>query len=367
MSKLSRLDKANYAIGVLGKLGVSKEQAFGALGSLAGESGLSLNTGAYNPKDPGGSIGIGQWNGRRARALKEFAAARGTSWKDFHTQVDFMAKELQTTHKSALNALKAAPNRTAASRAWTTKYEMPSEPHHKTRAQNADYFASLSAGTAKNVVTKDESVSGAQLPPDDTTTTALAEDASATRQERNKGIFGKLTDTLNEVADGISGAGDAITGKVTDAQNSVRDSSFFGDTSALGMVGAIAGGLVGGAPGSVIGGLLGQGIDRVVNRTEDETSSVDSSTDDGGIGGSIGRALGNLFGGGGGDSWGSTSSGRANAGFGWADQDRDGVVDAERQASGGMSGGFLGNNMGASSSGSHGEGPGHDSKGKSKK
>ncbi len=63
--------------------GWSPAQAAGIVGNLVHESGGRLNPGALNPgdgSDGSDSIGIGQWNGTRAAALKDFAAKAGKPW-----------------------------------------------------------------------------------------------------------------------------------------------------------------------------------------------------------------------------------------------------------------------------------------------
>jgi hypothetical protein len=75
-------------------------------GNLLAESGL--NTGAFNPRDPGGSIGIGQWNRERKAAYMAFAKAKGTSWRDFRTQLEFVAHELNTSEGKTGAALRRA-------------------------------------------------------------------------------------------------------------------------------------------------------------------------------------------------------------------------------------------------------------------
>ncbi|ASY64481.1 Phage protein [Sinorhizobium sojae CCBAU 05684] len=89
--------------------GGSPVMAAGIIGNLVQES--SLNTSALNPgdgTDGSDSIGLGQWNGPRAKALKAFAAKRGASPDDFSTQLDFVLHELETTEGAAYERLKAA-------------------------------------------------------------------------------------------------------------------------------------------------------------------------------------------------------------------------------------------------------------------
>ena len=49
-------DRAQAALNYFMSQGYTKNQAAGIVGNLMGESGL--NPGAYNPNDPGGSIGL---------------------------------------------------------------------------------------------------------------------------------------------------------------------------------------------------------------------------------------------------------------------------------------------------------------------
>lgn len=75
--------------------GHSPAAAAGIVGNLVQESGL--NPGAINRGDGADgshSIGIGQWNAGRAKALQQFAAERGTSVGDLNTQLAFVQHEL---------------------------------------------------------------------------------------------------------------------------------------------------------------------------------------------------------------------------------------------------------------------------------
>ncbi|RVI69331.1 hypothetical protein CN187_09005 [Sinorhizobium meliloti] len=107
--------------------GWAPHQAAGIVGNLTAESGSSLNTQARNPgdgSDGSDSIGLAQWNGARAKALKAFAAARGTDWTDFDTQVDFIDHELRTSERAAGENLARSANAEEASAAFTG-YERP--------------------------------------------------------------------------------------------------------------------------------------------------------------------------------------------------------------------------------------------------
>jgi hypothetical protein len=94
---------------LMSKHGLSNAAASGLVGQLSQESGF--NTHAVNAgdgTDGSDSIGMGQWNGKRARALRAFAANQGKPADDFETQLDFVVHELGTTEKGAGNRLKAA-------------------------------------------------------------------------------------------------------------------------------------------------------------------------------------------------------------------------------------------------------------------
>lgn len=91
--------------------GLADHRAAGIVGNLIQES--SLSTSAVNPgdgSDGSNSIGIGQWNGSRARALHAFAATKGKPVDDFYTQLDFVMHELGTSESAAGQALARARN-----------------------------------------------------------------------------------------------------------------------------------------------------------------------------------------------------------------------------------------------------------------
>lgn len=83
--------------------GWSPVQAAGMVGGFMGES--SLNPAAYNPNDPGGSIGLAQWNGPRRTAFEQFA---GDKARDPFTQLSFANNELRSTEGHAGKMLSSA-------------------------------------------------------------------------------------------------------------------------------------------------------------------------------------------------------------------------------------------------------------------
>jgi len=107
--------------------GWAPHQAAGIVGNLQAESGSSLNTQARNAgdgSDGSDSIGLAQWNGKRARALKDFAAAQGKDWHDFDVQVDFIDHELRTDERAAGENLARSTNAEEAAAAFAG-YERP--------------------------------------------------------------------------------------------------------------------------------------------------------------------------------------------------------------------------------------------------
>ena len=109
--------------------GLSPAQAAGIVGNLQGESGQGLNTGAINRgdgRDGSDSIGIGQWNGTRAQALKAYADSKGVPWTDLNTQLEFLHSELKGPEAGAYKNLLAAQTPEEAGRAFLA-YERPKD------------------------------------------------------------------------------------------------------------------------------------------------------------------------------------------------------------------------------------------------
>lgn len=78
--------------------GLTPTAAAGVASNLNTESRFRTN--AVNPgdgRDGSDSVGMAQWNGPRAVALKQFAAQQGKDWQDPNLQADFIAYELRTT------------------------------------------------------------------------------------------------------------------------------------------------------------------------------------------------------------------------------------------------------------------------------
>lgn len=109
--------------------GLEPHQAAGIVGNLQGESGQELNPLATNKgdgRDGSDSIGIAQWNGTRAQALKDYAASRGVPWTDLNVQLDFLHRELNGSENSAFRRLKAATTPEEAGQAMLA-FERPKD------------------------------------------------------------------------------------------------------------------------------------------------------------------------------------------------------------------------------------------------
>lgn len=101
-----------YAEGA--RRGYKRHQIDGLLGNKVAESGL--NPAAINPRDNPrsavhpDSIGLGQWNDRRATELKRLAATRGVPWTDPMTQVVHTFNELERGESRAGGMLRNSTN-----------------------------------------------------------------------------------------------------------------------------------------------------------------------------------------------------------------------------------------------------------------
>lgn len=86
---------------LLEKGGYSPAQASGIVGNLMQESGPDLNR--DNPAE--GSIGIANWRGPRADALRQFG---GPNYRDLNTQADFLMSEMKGPEARTDAALRAS-------------------------------------------------------------------------------------------------------------------------------------------------------------------------------------------------------------------------------------------------------------------
>ena len=87
-------------------------QAAGIIGNLMIETGggtYELDPEAVNSI---GASGIVQWLGGRKTALEKFAESKGTDWKDFKVQLQFVVQELETGYKKAVMEGKSSSSKT---------------------------------------------------------------------------------------------------------------------------------------------------------------------------------------------------------------------------------------------------------------
>lgn len=140
---MSDSDNGQTAFNYFVSQGLTPVQAAGIVGNLQGESGKGLDPAAVNRgdgRDGSDSIGIGQWNGDRAQALKSYAASKNVPWTDLNTQLEFLHSELKGPESKAYAGLRAATTPEAAGQAMLA-YERPKDWNkpgaHPERAQYA--------------------------------------------------------------------------------------------------------------------------------------------------------------------------------------------------------------------------------------
>ena len=152
---------------VLQEEGFKPHQISGALGRLSVESDLRPD--AIRRKDNkkytgelADSVGIGQWNGPRQLALKNFAAEAGTDWKDVATQARFFAHEIRTspdearawkTMQDSTDELGAAEAMMHYERPQNYSAKNPTAGMHwsKTAKRTAEFASSLSEESLADV------------------------------------------------------------------------------------------------------------------------------------------------------------------------------------------------------------------------
>lgn len=112
-------DQQKIALQVMNGLinrGMDPIKASGIVGNLMGESGRSLNTGAYNSNDVGAPAGgLAGWRGENLTKLKKLAQSRGKHWTDLDVQLDYL---VSTIPSNVANRLSKATSPFEASEAW---------------------------------------------------------------------------------------------------------------------------------------------------------------------------------------------------------------------------------------------------------
>lgn len=130
---------AKVVIDFLVNKGLTKEQAIGIAANLQQESGF--RTGILG--DHGTSMGLAQWHADRMRNLKTWTADNNLDYMTVDGQLEFLWYELNTSEKSALNAIKSTDTPEDAAYAFTVKFERPAnrDTRGKERASIATSLA----------------------------------------------------------------------------------------------------------------------------------------------------------------------------------------------------------------------------------
>lgn len=119
---------AQTALSFYQSKGLPPVAAAALVGGFSNESGPGLSTTALNRgdgTDGSNSVGIAQWNGGRAAALRAFAAQNGLNPNDINTQLQFSWAELNGPERATLDRLQAAGNNPLHATAAAVGYERP--------------------------------------------------------------------------------------------------------------------------------------------------------------------------------------------------------------------------------------------------
>lgn len=98
------------------KLNLEPHMAAGILGNFMAESKFDSNTSVDDLGLTSG--GLAQWRGNRLTNLKEYAKSKGKPWTDIDVQLQFLIKELKSSHKGVYNKLLNSKNAEEASEAF---------------------------------------------------------------------------------------------------------------------------------------------------------------------------------------------------------------------------------------------------------
>jgi Phage tail lysozyme/N-acetylmuramoyl-L-alanine amidase len=202
-------DTRQLVFNALVKEGLTPQQALGSLWSMGGESHSTLDTNAYNPKDPGGSIGIAQWLGTRRKDLEAYAQTQGKPVNDASTQVGFLVQELRGNEKHAFDLLKQTQTPEDAARIWTKYYERPQVDNSEARIAAGKRVGSLDA--QGNFVIGDKASTGstpASSTPPSTTPASRQEDTSTPAQRFTPATpEQRFESSIGQALAGIGGGG----------------------------------------------------------------------------------------------------------------------------------------------------------------
>lgn len=183
---------------LVSKVGMTAEQAAGAVGSMIAESGgydngqispTVIYGGEHSNTPPPGDTawGIAQFFGGRKRALVSFAESKGMKAHELITQLEYIKFELEGAERNAFNKLKATSTPKDAATSWTVDYERPSPDEVANsiaaRIRNADEVFRLYGNGAPTPATPSDSASTS------TTGEGCAESGDAEGTGESKGDF----------------------------------------------------------------------------------------------------------------------------------------------------------------------------------
>ena len=120
---------------------LTKEQAAGITGNLGHESaGLKagIQEGGVKQGQGRGGLGWAQWTGPRRKAFESYLAESGQKATDPAANYGFLKRELTTTHKGALAAVKKETTGSGAMMAFEDKFEAAKVKHYEGRQKYTD-------------------------------------------------------------------------------------------------------------------------------------------------------------------------------------------------------------------------------------
>ena len=120
--------------------GFTKEQAAGIVGNLGHESSGFTEMQEKNPVVPGsrGGYGWAQWTGPRRRAFEAWAAEKGLDPSSDEANYGFLKRELDTTHKNVVGAVKGAGSSAEAMQIFEDGYEKSGVKNYGSRQRWTD-------------------------------------------------------------------------------------------------------------------------------------------------------------------------------------------------------------------------------------
>jgi hypothetical protein len=140
---------SSQAPGLMNRLqsdfGLTPVQAAGIVGNLAHESaGLQAGIQQRGVRQGRGGLGWAQWTGPRRRAFEAYLAETGQDATDPEANYGFLKRELTTTHRKALAALKQTNDIQNATIVFENLYEAAGVKHYGSRLSYANQALKLS-------------------------------------------------------------------------------------------------------------------------------------------------------------------------------------------------------------------------------